>query len=364
MLNFLKKIVTQSAITVLVPELGRPVTLSSDHRLFSQLEQAVAENDLDKVKRIVNQAEEVVLYTKGRVTVKNGQVFINTPDGQEPVAGPIVERICSAMMNDKDDAPIVQFLDNLAANPSSRARDELHGFLENTRLPISDDGRFMAYKWVKYDYWDSYTGSTYMNKPGHIIRMARHKVNDNPRETCSHGLHVCGKDYTAFSDRLMLVAIDPRDVVSVPVDYNANKMRVCQYEVIAEIAPEDYTKEIYENMDIYSIEEIREAHLKQLEEARDLQKEFFDEKQQPDQDVSEESSSDKEKIIPSGTIQERVPFTDEEWEFFIKQVRNKRAYAIIKKRFPEKEIDDLKYYANLIRRVDRGEEQLKFVCKP
>jgi hypothetical protein len=65
--------------------------------------------------------------------------------------------------------------------------------------------------------------------------MARNSVNDNPEETCSHGLHVCSEGYTKFGDRLMLVAVNPADVVSVPIDYNASKMRTCRYTVFQEI---------------------------------------------------------------------------------------------------------------------------------
>jgi len=37
----------------------------------------------------------------------------------------------------------------------------------------------------------------------------------------------------------VLVKVNPKDVVSVPVDYNNTKMRVCRYEVISVFGSQD-----------------------------------------------------------------------------------------------------------------------------
>lgn len=66
--------------------------------------------------------------------------------------------------------------------------------------------------------------------------MERSLVDDNPNNTCSSGLHVASFKYAEDfgSGRLVLCEVDPRDVVSVPVDYNSQKMRTCKYKVIGE----------------------------------------------------------------------------------------------------------------------------------
>jgi hypothetical protein len=67
--------------------------------------------------------------------------------------------------------------------------------------------------------------------------MNRGAVDDNRQHTCSRGLHVCGFEYlSGYSGaRLIAVEIDPRDVVSVPVDYRNTKMRVCKYYIREEL---------------------------------------------------------------------------------------------------------------------------------
>ena len=61
--------------------------------------------------------------------------------------------------------------------------------------------------------------------------MDRKDVNDDPNQTCSAGLHVCSQAYGMYGSRLLLVSVNPADVVSVPIEYKNAKMRVCKYYV-------------------------------------------------------------------------------------------------------------------------------------
>ena len=137
-------------------------------------------------------------------------------------------------------APLANFLSNLYQNPSPSAIAELYLFIEACDLPITEDGCFIAYKMVKADYMDIYTG-TIRNKIGDAPSMPRGLVDDNCNNTCSRGLHFCSKNYlTAYgsssrsSDHCMLVKINPADVVSIPSDYNNAKGRAWLYEVVGE----------------------------------------------------------------------------------------------------------------------------------
>ena len=140
--------------------------------------------------------------------------------------------------------PLGKFLENLANNVSDRSREQLFVFIERHLFSITPDGKFLAYKVVRSDYTDCHTG-TFDNSVGITVEIDRSEVDDNPNRTCSHGLHVCGKSYiNSFrrgSNRLLLVEVDPKDVVSVPTDYNGAKMRVCKYRVIEEL------DDVYEN---------------------------------------------------------------------------------------------------------------------
>jgi len=151
------------------------------------------------------------------------------------------------MINEGFDAlPLVNFVIKLSSNPSFRVVNELYDFLQNNSLPLTDDGCFLAYKRVDQDYTD-YHSHKFDNHIGKACSMPRNKVDDNSENTCSSGLHFCSLDYlSSFRGcRIMIVKIDPRDVVSIPVDYNNTKGRCCKYEVIDEV-PENDVKNLQE----------------------------------------------------------------------------------------------------------------------
>ena len=121
-------------------------------------------------------------------------------------------------------------------NPSKRSVTELYGFLEKGNMPITPDGHFLAYKKVRADYRDCHTG-TMDNSVGQIVEMERNFVDDDKDRTCSTGLHFCSRDYLNHfgGERIMIVKVNPKDVVSIPSDYNDSKGRACRYEVISEL---------------------------------------------------------------------------------------------------------------------------------
>jgi hypothetical protein len=141
-------------------------------------------------------------------------------------------------------------------NPSNTAINELYLFLESGNLPITEDGHFLAYKKVKNDYYDIYSGN-FNNAVGQVLSMPRNQVNDNRKATCSRGLHFCSFNYlkaynshNSNTDRIMIVKINPKDVVSIPNDYNNTKGRTERYEVIGEVSREDAPDAFTSSVDI------------------------------------------------------------------------------------------------------------------
>jgi hypothetical protein len=130
------------------------------------------------------------------------------------------------------------FLENLMQNPneSGTITEELYEFLEKCNLPITTDGHFLAYKMVSKDFMDLYTG-TMDNSVGQVIEMPREKCDFNRGRTCSTGLHFCSEGYlghygTRDSSQVVVVKVNPRDVTSIPDDYNNAKGRACRYEIV------------------------------------------------------------------------------------------------------------------------------------
>ena len=120
-------------------------------------------------------------------------------------------------------------------------------------VPLTPDGHCMAYKKVRDNYMDIHSG-TFDNNVGQICKMARNEVDEDKDRTCSSGLHFCSLDYLpkfggSYGTRVMLLKINPRDVVSIPSDYNNAKGRACRYEVVGEHgAPDRDTTEAFDSV--------------------------------------------------------------------------------------------------------------------
>ena len=133
-----------------------------------------------------------------------------------------------------------KFLSKVKNNPKKYIEDELFKFLESGNFPIADDGDFYAFKKIESDYKDNHSHSM-DNRPGKIVTMSRKDVCEDRHVTCSTGLHFASLEYAKdySGTRLMIVKVNPKDVVSIPNDYNNQKGRCCRYKVICEISDID-----------------------------------------------------------------------------------------------------------------------------
>ncbi len=224
-----------SNVTVVID--GKPHTISKTHVTYQKVVDAIKAQDWDTVKNIIDPVKVVLNYGAGNISVKGEQLFWK---GQ-PFAGVLASRMIQMLQDGFTIEPMVLFMHNLMKNPSKRSVDELYGFLEKNSLPITPDGYFLAYKKVRRDFKDIHSG-TMDNSPGTIVEMERNAVDDNKDQTCSTGLHFCGLSYLDHfggnDSRIVIVKIDPADVVSIPSDYNGAKGRACRYEVIGEMGVE------------------------------------------------------------------------------------------------------------------------------
>ena len=132
--------------------------------------------------------------------------------------------------------PLVLFLGKLMDNPSSRATEELYSFLEHKNMPLTPEGNFLAYKGVDGDFKDFWSHK-FDNSVGQTLEMRRNGVCDNANQGCSAGFHAgsyeYAKGYASNGGNLMVVEIDPSDVVSVPYDCECQKLRTSKYKVVS-----------------------------------------------------------------------------------------------------------------------------------
>lgn len=220
-------------ITVVIG--NTPHTISKTHITYEKVKEAIKAGDWDTVKDIIEPKKVVLNYGKGNVSIQGEKLYWKGEEFHNAMAARMVQMLQDGFTIE----PLVLFMENLMQNPSYRSVQELYGFLEKNNLPITPDGHFLAYKKVRDTYFDVHS-NTMDNSPGKTVEMERNKVNDNKEETCSYGLHFCSQEYLKhFSgERVVIVKINPRDVVSIPTDYNNSKGRACRYEVVGEVGVE------------------------------------------------------------------------------------------------------------------------------
>ena len=259
-------ILGSDSITVFVQ--GKSYTINKQAKTFELVLAGVKANDVDKVIQAVNIKESITTalnQNSDLVRVEDDKIFY----ANREVTGVIASRIFEVIRLGLDVTPMVKFLENLMANPSKRATDEGFGFIEACSLPITPDGCFLAYKRVRDDYRDVHS-ATVLNKPYDLftaedivaieqtqgkrnevqvevinnvttVSMPRNLVNEDRDQTCSEGLHFCSYDYLKHfgGARIVVLKINPADIVSIPSDYNNSKGRCSKYQVVDELHVEN-----------------------------------------------------------------------------------------------------------------------------
>lgn len=229
----MKMILGGDSITVFAN--GKPYTVNRTAKIFNAALEAVKNDNVELFLQVVNTKDTVVQKSGGKVRIENGNLMF----GDRVVTGLISARVFDMMELGLSIDPMLAFIENLMKNPSKRAVDELFGFIEACDLPITEDGHFLAYKRVRSDYKDVHSG-TMDNSVGKVVEMPRNLVDEDKSRTCSAGLHFCSYEYLKhFSgERIVVVKINPADVVAIPIDYNNSKGRTCRYEVVEEMEVE------------------------------------------------------------------------------------------------------------------------------
>lgn len=235
MSKLIASILTGDSLTVYFN--GRPYTYNRSNPLFDSVLKAANAQDAETLEKLVEVKKTVVSQTNGALRLVDGSIFY----GDTEVHGAVVGRVMELIKAGLDANPMLRFIENLMSNPSKRAVDELWGFIEACNLPVTTDGHFLAYKRVRGDYKDVHSG-TMDNSVGKVLTMPRNQVDEDKNRTCSAGLHFCSYDYLAHfgGERIVVVKINPADVVAIPADYNNSKGRTCRYEVVGEIPLNEY----------------------------------------------------------------------------------------------------------------------------
>lgn len=240
--------------------------LTKAHPHFERIKTALEEKRYSDIPQLVNLAEKLSVVSNGNIVIEKDVVKYKG----EALHTSLSNRILKIHEEGHDVTHMILFLENLYQNPDKHAREELYDFLHRCNLPPTDDGCFVAYKAVRQDYKDCHTGSI-DNSPGQVVMMARRAVDPNRANECSNGLHFASLSYLRNfrGDKVMMVKINPADVVSIPRDYNYSKGRCCKYEVIMELGRKSPEIEkdghiILESAPVVEIQKERKQLLKEL----------------------------------------------------------------------------------------------------
>jgi hypothetical protein len=180
-----------------------------------------------------------------RVAVEDDTILL---DG-EPIHNSLTVQVLAFLGDGNSDyKPLVRFIEKIESNPNPHSREQLYDWLSAAQgvdgaLTIADDGDVIGYKGVNDNLTSITAGPALVNGDpvnGHVpnevgstIEMARDGVDHNPARGCSRGLHVGTWGYAStFGPVTLKVKFNPADVVSVPTDCAAQKVRVCRYEVV------------------------------------------------------------------------------------------------------------------------------------
>ncbi len=238
--------ITPSTLTVAFPN-GEYITVSKDDSRYKKLLKGIKEGNLsyDDFANIKN-PEVIINKWMGGKLVKNheGKISVDLGDGDlRPIsirlAGVLEEFIREGYPADS----FAKFAIRLERNRSMRSRDTFYGFIVRYGITITPEGKVRGYKAIKNDWTDKHTGKIDNSIGVTVPRLDRRDVDDDPNKACSFGYHFGSIEYVRrFSsgygspggDRIVVVEVDPEDIVCVPSDCSQQKVRCTQYTVVGE----------------------------------------------------------------------------------------------------------------------------------
>lgn len=245
------KIDDLTVVTVVVD--GVPHVASNEHPNFREILRLATEGD----ESVVDLFDVAVAVAKKfdqlseRVSVHDGRVYF---DGEEQNSV-LTRQIVNFLKEDLDFEPLVRFYEKLAQNPNEDSRNQLYAWLDAHSFTITPEGDLLGYKGVRKNNDGTYESVNHgraivngvehngaiPNNRGDVVTMPRGDVQFNPSVGCSTGLHVGTWDYASgwAKGAVLEVVVNPRDVVSVPTDCGAQKLRTCRY-VVTGVTEQDF----------------------------------------------------------------------------------------------------------------------------
>jgi len=235
---------------------GTVLPVAQDHPHYKKLIQLLlADADESEIFPLAAPFEAIfknLVYLSDRVSRKANRLFFDGSPINTGIAQIILTALDAEGFSAGSDATwrgYVNFLENLAQNPSKASQEHLYKFVEKHGLTITPQGMIVGYKAVNDRHLSTHAGYGIVRKPdgtvtvyendylpnevGYVVEIPREMVDDNRGVACSTGLHFGSHRYASkHSTVLLTVEVNPRDVVAVPSDSNDEKVRASRYKVL------------------------------------------------------------------------------------------------------------------------------------
>lgn len=234
----IKFVITMDSINVFLN--GKNVLVNKKSLLYPQVLTAIENQDEEALSKLVNLGEYLMSQNENFTIIGNNLYFKNE-DVAELIGKTIVNRIMASVLKGNFNVQAeLKFIENAVLNPFKDIRQELYEFMDTNELQLTEDGCFLACKKVTHDYLDIYT-RTMDNSVGATVKQDIDQCDTDRNVECSKGLHFCSRSYISNyatderNARVVIVKVNPKDVVAIPRDYNFAKGRACEYKVIDEV---------------------------------------------------------------------------------------------------------------------------------
>lgn len=372
--------ITENSTVVFID--GEVYTIPRTNPNYGKIIQVLMDNmdenyQIERVREMADIKTSIETYVEGRISIEGESIKYK---GESIPMDALYERIMGLKREGQKFEYLIKFLDNLMENPNVDSRQDLYRFLSKNNLPITSRGTFLAYKKVQGDYTDIHSGQ-FSNAPGTIVEMDRDEVDPNRNNTCSAGFHAASYDYlphygTSDSNKVVIVEINPKDVVSVPIDYDDAKLRTCRYEVIGEMDNPFY--QLRSNyVDVENEEEYFDDE-EDFEEEDNYFDDYYEEEQEDEWDgeftpygvEEKEEQNEPVKWISNGVEKEgeilTMVYAEEPLDLDIKRYQDVFGYNVVNftKVRKAKNVSSKDRYLVLVKKVDGVELKTPILYAP
>lgn len=193
----------------------------------------------EELEEAVGTVKQLLSWGYGRIVEVEGEGIKVDCGGEMFSITPALAEVLSDFVNNGDPVtPFVNFVKRLMKNPSMRSRNYFYDFMTKHGISITDEGMVRGYKAVTRNWRDIYTKKVDNSIGVTVPELPRSEVDDDPEVGCSFGYHFGSinyvRNFAGQDDRIILVDVDPEDIVCVPVDSNQQKVRCTKYTVVGE----------------------------------------------------------------------------------------------------------------------------------